>query len=113
MKALTISELVRLAYGNAKLKGFHDYSGGQPNINEKLMLIVSELSEAMEELRSGCSPNETRTNIGKPEGFPIELADAVIRIADLCGLLGIDLEHAIAIKHAFNTTRPRKHGKAF
>lgn len=31
----------------------------------------------------------------KPEGVPVELADAVIRIADLCGHLEIDLEEVI------------------
>ena len=32
----------------------------------------------------------------KPEGVAVELADAVIRIADLCGHLGIDLDAVIA-----------------
>ncbi len=43
----------------------------------------------------------------------VELADAVIRIADLCGHLGIDLEAAIDLKMAYNETRPFKHGKRF
>ena len=49
----------------------------------------------------------------KPEGVAVELADAVIRIADLCGHLGIDLEAAIALKMDYNETRPFKHGKRF
>ena len=49
----------------------------------------------------------------KPEGYAIELADAVIRIADLCGYMGIDLEAAIREKMAYNATRPHKHGKNF
>lgn len=49
----------------------------------------------------------------KPEGVAVELADAVIRIADLCGHLGIDLEAAIDLKMAYNETRPFKHGKRF
>lgn len=49
----------------------------------------------------------------KPEGVAVELADAVIRIADLCGHLGIDLESAIDLKMAYNETRPFKHGKRF
>lgn len=49
----------------------------------------------------------------KPEGVAVELADAVIRIADLCGHMGIDLEAAIALKMDYNETRPFKHGKKF
>lgn len=49
----------------------------------------------------------------KPEGVAVELADAVIRIADLCGHLGIDLEAVIALKMDYNETRPFKHGKRF
>lgn len=36
-----------------------------------------------------------------------------LRIADLCGHLGIDLEAAIDLKMAYNETRPFKHGKRF
>lgn len=48
---------------------------------------------------------------GKPVGFPTELADAMIRILDICGGLGIDIEEAMRIKMDYNTTRPRMHGK--
>lgn len=54
-----------------------------------------------------------RKTFKKPEGVAVELADAVIRIADLCGHLGIDLEAAIALKMDYNETRPFKHGKRF
>ena len=47
---------------------------------------------------------------GKPEGFVVELADAVIRIADLCGALGLDLSVAVEAKHAYNVQRPFRHG---
>ena len=49
----------------------------------------------------------------KPEGVAVELADAVIRIADLCGYLGIDLDAVIEEKMAYNAGRPYKHGKRF
>ena len=80
----------------------------------KLMLVVSELAEACEAvrvpgfqsigLRKAWAENE------KPEGFHIELADAVIRIFDLCGAMGIDLEQAIRDKALYNDTRPQRHG---
>ena len=49
----------------------------------------------------------------KSPGWFWGLADAVIRIADLCGYLGIDLDTVISEKMAYNETRPFKHGKRF
>jgi NTP pyrophosphatase (non-canonical NTP hydrolase) len=46
----------------------------------------------------------------KPEGIPSELADIVIRVFDMCGRYGIDLEAAIKEKMEYNTTRPHRHG---
>lgn len=48
--------------------------------------------------------------LNKPEGVVSELADIVIRVADLCGLYGIDLETALEDKMAFNRTRTYRHG---
>jgi NTP pyrophosphatase (non-canonical NTP hydrolase) len=75
------------------------------------MLIVSELSEALEEYRAHHEINEIYYVNGKAEGVPVELADAVIRILDACGQYGVDLEAVIREKHAYNLTRPYKHGK--
>lgn len=47
---------------------------------------------------------------GKPEGIPIELADAIIRILDYCGYAGIDIDAAISQKHEYNKSRPYRHG---
>ena len=78
------------------------------------MLIVSEASEALEELRRAHKDiAETfyyASEPKKPEGFPSELADIVIRVFDLCGHLGIDIEEVIKKKMEYNATRPYKHG---
>ena len=60
-----------------------------------------------------CKKNITcaQCEYGKPEGIPIELADAIIRICDTCGQYGIDLDRAIRLKMEYNKTRPYKHGK--
>lgn len=47
----------------------------------------------------------------KPEGFGIELADAIIRIADLAQRHGLHLGHLIRLKTAYNETRPHMHGR--
>lgn len=127
-KPLTITELVQQAHGNAVQHGFWD---NPPEFGTSIALIHSELSEALEEVRvgnrirpgqptpavyySGGGYNATAPTAcaKKPEGYAIELADAVIRIADLCGHMGIDLEAAICEKMEYNATRPYKHGKNF
>lgn len=125
---MTISEMVERAHENAVQHGFWEPG---PDFGTAIALIHSELSEALEEMRAG---NRVRpgdpvpmiyysgggyvatgpTNCCmKPEGVAIELADAVIRIADLCGHMGIDLESAIALKMEYNEGRPFRHGKLF
>lgn len=113
---MTLRDLQRTVHALAREKGWWDLQPGEsaPNIPEKLALIHSEISEALEEFRK--APGEIRETYsgehGKPEGFPVELADAVIRIMDLCGWLGVDLEKEIILKHEFNRDRPYRHGKA-
>ena len=85
------------------------WENGSGNIPELLMLIVSEVSEALEAFRR--DEMETYyTPEGKPEGFWTELSDAVIRIMDLAGAYNVDLEHIIALKHEYNKTRSYRHG---
>jgi NTP pyrophosphatase (non-canonical NTP hydrolase) len=84
----------------------------------KLMLVVTELAEAAEEVRDdkwSTYYNQSASDFGtdavkKPEGFVTEMADAVIRIFHLAGLLGLDLESAIREKMAYNETRSHRHG---
>ena len=107
---MTLNELAQQINDNARAKGFWD---ADRNMGEMLMLAVSELAEALEEHRAGKPAEYVCTGACKPEGVAVELADAVIRIADLCGHLGIDLEEVIEIKMAYNEGRPYKHGKKF
>jgi NTP pyrophosphatase (non-canonical NTP hydrolase) len=77
----------------------------------KVMLVVTELAEAVEEARVDQWIEHRREgDTEKPEGFVTELADAVIRIFHIAGLLGLDLETAIQNKMAYNETRSHRHG---
>lgn len=84
---------------------WHDLKTGElivPNIPEKLCLVHSEISEAME----GARKNLMDDKLPHRKMIEVELADAVIRIGDLCGRLGLDIGGAIAEKMAFNANRP-------
>jgi len=86
--------------------------GTERSIGESIALVHSELSEALEEAREGKFGIHFAAS-GKPEGFGVELADAVIRIMDIAEQEGIDMQNAIATKHQYNKTRPHRHGKRF
>lgn len=70
-------------------------------VTQKLCLTHSEISEAMEGHRKGLADDK----LPHRDMIEVELADAVIRIADLAGAMGFDLGGAIAEKMAFNATR--------
>lgn len=111
---MTITELCKVSHRQAKEKGFWDlFENGsvKPRNNaELLMLITTEIAECCEALRHG---NKNSDHIPKFSFAEEELADAVIRIADMCEANGYRLEEAIEEKLKFNTTREMKHGKQF
>lgn len=92
---------------NAKDHGWHDE---KRDFGTVCMLIVSEISEALEEHRNHKRTDEIYYDNEKPEGIPVELADAIIRILDYCGAENIDIGEALEIKHRYNIIRPYRHG---
>lgn len=124
---MTIKELLTESHRIAEAHGFTAMVSDvcPEKFSEKVLLMVGELVEAMEEFRAGRglteiyfvesnAPNsEGLMEADKPEGVPIELADCVIRIADFCASNSIDLEEAIRLKQRYNEGRPHKHGKNF
>lgn len=104
---MTLNEYRDHVHANATAHGW--YEQPNPNIPEKLMLVVSEVSEALEEYRNG-RLDTWQGEGGKPEGFGIELIDALIRILDLAGHLKLDVDGLFWAKHEFNRGRPYRHG---
>lgn len=80
----------------------NDTRFGKALVAQKLCLIHSEISEAMEGHRKGLMDDK----LPHRPMIEVELADAWIRIADLAGALGLDLGGAIAEKMEFNANRP-------
>lgn len=73
----------------------------QRNVGELLCLVHSEVSEAME----GHRKNLMDDKLPHRKMIEVELADAVIRIADLCGYLRLDLAGAVLEKMEYNANR--------
>ncbi len=131
---MEIRDLITEAHQNAKDKGFHasfemlknsiQYSSSLltserehllnyvilTEINKDINLINTELAEASEQIRRRDILTEEEKENWK-ESIEEELADTVIRIADLCGKFDIDLEYFINAKMEFNKSREKMHGK--
>jgi NTP pyrophosphatase (non-canonical NTP hydrolase) len=71
------------------------------NKGELLMLIVSEIAEAMEGERKNLADDK----LPHRRMAEVELADAIIRICDYAGAFGYDLDGAVTEKLAFNARR--------
>jgi NTP pyrophosphatase (non-canonical NTP hydrolase) len=110
-----LNELSEYCYLQAKLKGFYD--GYEYQISEKLMLIITEISELFEVYRTQLK-YETLDDIinngyEEKDSFVDEIADVFIRLFDFCGKLNIDIAKQVEWKLEYNKNRPYKHGKAF
>ena len=116
----TLTDLAEEVYTANKAKGFWDK---ERNTGEMLMLVTSELGEAMEALRKNKFANlqacledgQTKESFEKniKDTFEDELADAIIRLLDMAGGLQIDIGYHVLLKLSYNKTREKLHGKSF
>ena len=102
-------ELAEEIHKNAVDKGFWDKTVDPIFIAKQMMMIVSEVSEAMEALRKDMDPDQISD----------EFADIIIRTLDLyagiaeAGYVTKSLDYAVKQKMERNTHRPKKHGVRF
>lgn len=113
MNYINLNELRNRAYKTACEHGFHDKELSNEHL---LCLVISELMEAVEADRKGRLGRNCKTRFGiyynrysalveeekrfkfsfeknVKDSLPDELADACIRLLDLCGLRNIELEN--------------------
>lgn len=100
-----IEAAIDLAYGTSYNAGwYHDPTTGAPivrNFGERIALIHSELSEALEADRKDLMDDK----LPHRRGVEVELADALLRIFDLAGAEGLDLAGALIEKNEYNRRR--------
>jgi NTP pyrophosphatase (non-canonical NTP hydrolase) len=113
-----LQDLVASIHQNAVNKGFHPKGQSKHTFIEQTSNNMhDEISEFHEAWRNG-NFDEPCDKAGKMREVGLdaltcaeeELADIVIRAFDTSKRLKIDIVYAILTKHAFNQTRPHKHG---
>ena len=128
----SLNQLRDEIHANAKEKGFYD---NPREVGTLLMLVVTEVAEALEADRTGdfcdfskyeeCKKEmdvgiRTSEEIEKyafekyiKNTFEDELADVIIRTLDICGYLNIDIERSVLAKMKYNKTREKMHSKKY
>ena len=119
-----LTEFSKIVHQANKDKGFYEK---EMPVGTHLMLITSELAEALEADIHNLTADKASFNAKIASGIPFqeafkecikdsyedEIADAVIRLLDHCGYKGIDLEFHVQNKLKYNSGRVIRHGKKY
>lgn len=122
VRGLRLYDVIAESHNTAVEKGW--WQDGDRPILEQLMLMVTELAEAAEQIRDGRTvgtiwwnterpvKNSAGKNLLKPEGFLAELADVLIRMSDTVGKYGLADEflEVLVRKLEYNRYREHRHG---
>ena len=119
MRNLTLNQLARLVHTGAVDHGAWDDVACRPDEKDlalRLALVHSEVGQALGALLAG-EPDRTEENgrivskldptaipyvaSGRPEGFLAELADVILRVLDVCGACGFDIDGMVALKATY------------
>lgn len=104
---LAINQMVASVYEKNVTAGWwHDLQTGvkldsKADYGLKIALIHSEVSEALEGFRKDLQDDK----LPHRKAVEVELADAIIRIFDMAGAMGLDLGGAYVEKLAYNAKR--------
>ena len=114
-----VGDLIALLHSEVT-EAFEAYRNGEPDLWYEHTIEVHDDGGIRSEKsgpKSGSADQRALTGtfdgvevLGKPQGIASELADVLIRVLDMAEEKGIPLLQAIFDKHAYNQTRPWKHG---
>lgn len=108
-----VSEALK-AFRLGEMELRYEYKSTPQTRPARLMALVGEepyfILQGGEKVHADYEGMKAQGYEAKPEGFGVELADAIIRIADLARRLEIDLDGLVRLKMDYNKTRPHMHG---
>lgn len=95
------------------LEKYYIYRQNEYLFKEKQLNDVKYYPRSPSLIRSDEEIDSSAFKLYIKDTFEDELADAILRILDLCGSKGIDIEKHVELKMKYNQTRERMHGKKY